>query len=172
MIQAFFNTDGTSLTAVITVLGSDGAHVDPDSWPITNDPDIVLSSHPSAAKTVTKIDVGVYQVVWTSLSAALTHGQIVYIAVDGAISSTAWTTWQIPIQVLHLPAKPSDVPTAAANATQVRTELATELAVLANKVNVTDNLDGTYDLAFRNAADNATLLTVRYTPATGARVVV
>jgi hypothetical protein len=92
----------------ITIIGSDGNHVDPDSWPITNDPAIVLSSHPSAAKTVTKVDDGVFKVVWSSLSPALTHGEIIYISIDGAISGTAWTTWVTPIQVVHLPAKVSD----------------------------------------------------------------
>jgi len=45
------------------------------------------------------------------------------------------------------------------------------LAVLQNEVSATDNSDGTFDLAFRNAADDATLLTVRVTPATGEREV-
>jgi len=107
-IQTFFNSDGTALTAVITIIGSDGNHVDPDSWPITNDPAIVLSSHPAATKTVTQVDTGVYKAVWSSLSPALTHGEIVFIAVDGDISGTAWSTWQIPVQVVHLPAKPGD----------------------------------------------------------------
>jgi hypothetical protein len=111
MIQTFFNTDGTGLTAIITVI-VDGDHVDPDSWPITNDPAIVLSSHPAASKTVTAIDTGVFKVVWSSLSPALAHGDVVFIAVDGDISATAWTTWQIPVQVVHLPAKLSDVTTA------------------------------------------------------------
>jgi hypothetical protein len=108
MIQPFFNSDGTGVTVFITIIGSDGNHVDPDSWPITNDPAIVLSSHPSAAKTVTKVDDGVFKVVWSSLSPALTHGEIIYISIDGAISGTAWTTWVTPIQVVHLPAKVSD----------------------------------------------------------------
>jgi hypothetical protein len=108
MIQPFFNSDGTGVTVFITIIGSDGNHVDPDSWPITNDPAIVLSSHPSAAKTVTKIDDGVFKAVWSSLSPALTHGEIIYISIDGAISGTAWTTWVTPIQVVHLPAKVSD----------------------------------------------------------------
>jgi hypothetical protein len=107
MIQPFFNSDGTGVTIFITIIGSDGNHVDPDSWPITNDPAIVLSSHPSANKTVTKIDDGVFKVVWSSLSPALTHGEIIYISIDGAISGTAWTTWVTPIQVVHLPAKDS-----------------------------------------------------------------
>jgi hypothetical protein len=111
MIQTFFNSDGTGLTAIITVI-VDGDHVDPDSWPITNDPAIVLSSHPAASKTVTAIDTGVFKVVWSSLSPALAHGDVVFIAVDGDISATAWTTWQIPVQVVHLPAKSSDVTTA------------------------------------------------------------
>ena len=111
MIQTFFNTDGTGLTAIITVI-VDGDHIDPDSWPITNDPAIVLSSHPAASKTVTAIDTGVFKVVWSSLSPALAHGDVVFIAVDGDISATAWTTWQIPVQVVHLPAKSSDVTTA------------------------------------------------------------
>jgi hypothetical protein len=111
MIQTFFNTDGTGLTAIITVI-VDGAHVDPDSWPITNDPAIVLSTHPAASKTVTAIGTGVFKVVWSSLSPALAHGDVVFIAVDGDISATAWTTWQIPVQVVHLPAKSSDVTTA------------------------------------------------------------
>ena len=64
MIQTFFNSDGTGLTAIITVI-VDGAHVDPDSWPITNDPAIVLSTHPAASKTVTAIDTGVLKVVWS-----------------------------------------------------------------------------------------------------------
>ena len=110
-IQTFFNSDGTALTAVITIIGSDGNHVDPDSWPITNDPAIVLSSHPAATKTVTQVDTGVYKAVWSSLSPALTHGEIVFIAVDGDISGTAWSTWQIPVQVVHLPAKPADITT-------------------------------------------------------------
>jgi hypothetical protein len=111
MIQTFFNADGTGLTAIITVI-VDGDHVDPDSWPITNDPAIVLSSHPAASKTVTAIDTGVFKVVWSSLSPALAHGDVVFIAVDGAISATAWTTWQIPVQVVWLPATPANVTTA------------------------------------------------------------
>jgi hypothetical protein len=111
MIQTFFNSDGTGLTAIITVI-VDGDHVDPDSWPITNDPAIVLSSHPAASKTVTAIDTGVFKVVWSSLSPALAHGDVVFIAVDGAISATAWTTWQIPVQVVWLPATPANVTTA------------------------------------------------------------
>ena len=108
MFKTFFNSDGTVLTAIITVI-VDGDHVDPDSWPITNDPAIVLSSHPAATKTVTAIYTGVFKIVWSSLSPALAHGDVVFIAVDGAISATAWTTWQIPIQVVHLSAKPSDL---------------------------------------------------------------
>jgi hypothetical protein len=111
MIQTFFNTDGTGLTAIITVI-VDGDHIDPDSWPITNDPAIVLSSHPAASKTVTAIDTGVFKVVWSSLSPALAHGDVVFIAVDGDISATAWTTWQIPVQVVWLPATPANVTTA------------------------------------------------------------
>ena len=133
MIQTFFNSDGTGLTAIITVI-VDGDHVDPDSWPITNDPAIVLSSHPAASKTVTAIDTGVFKVVWSSLSPALAHGDVVFIAVDGAISATAWTTWQIPVQVIHLPSTvtalavvatdtgttiPALIPTAGAIADQV-----------------------------------------------------
>ena len=128
MFKTFFNSDGTGLTAIITVI-VDGDHVDPDSWPITNDPAIVLSSHPVATKTVTAIDTGVFKVVWSSLSPALAHGDVVFIAVDGAISSTAWTTWQIPIQVVHLPAKPSDVPTAAANRAEMDSN-STQLAAI------------------------------------------
>ena len=87
-VQAFFSSDGTDVTAVITVIDSDGNHVDPDSWPITNDPAIVLSSHTSAAKTITKIDTGVYTAEWTGLSPALNNGDVVNIAIDGAISPT------------------------------------------------------------------------------------
>jgi len=113
MMQVFFNTDGTGLTAIITVI-VDGDHIDPDSWPITNDPAIVLSSHPAATKTVTAIDTGVFKVVWSSLSPALAHGDVVFIAVDGELSTVAWTTWQIPVQCVHLPntvtpATPTDV---------------------------------------------------------------
>jgi hypothetical protein len=104
MIQTFFNSDGTGLTAIITVI-VDGDHVDPDSWPITSDPAIVLSSHPAASKTVTAIDTGVFKVVWSSLSPALAHGDVVFIAVDGAIS--AGTTI------------PALIPTAGAIADQV-----------------------------------------------------
>lgn len=107
-MQAFFNSDGTSVTVIITTIGPDGNHVDPDSWPITDDPAIVLSSHPSASKTVTKIDTGVYKVVWASLSPALDHGDVVFVAIDGAISGVAWSTWQEPIQVVHLPSIQTD----------------------------------------------------------------
>ncbi|MEO1529443.1 MAG: hypothetical protein AAFX06_28815 [Planctomycetota bacterium] len=54
----------------------------------------------------------------------------------------------------------------------LRDAAAMGLSVLGGKVNATDNADGTFDLAFRNAGDTATLLTVRVTPATGARVIV
>jgi len=133
MIQTFFNSDGTGLTAIITVI-VDGDHIDPDSWPITNDPAIVLSSHPAATKTVTAIDTGVFKVVWSSLSPALAHGDVVFIAVDGDISATAWTTWQIPVQCVLLPSTvtalavvatdtgttiPALIPTAGAIADQV-----------------------------------------------------
>ena len=108
-LQAFFNSDGTELTAVITVVGSDGNHVDPDSWPIANDPAIVLSSHSSAAKTVTKVDTGVYTAEWTGLSPALNNGDVVNIAIDGAISSTAWSTWRSFLQVVRLPSSQASV---------------------------------------------------------------
>ena len=110
-IEVFFNSDGTGVTAAITVIDSNGSHVDPDSWPITNDPAIVLSSHPSAAKTVTKVDTGVYTAEWSSLSPALNNGDIVNIAIDGAISSVAWTTWRNFLQVMRLPASQSSVDT-------------------------------------------------------------
>ena len=110
-IKVFFNSDGTGVTAVITVVGNDGNHVDPDSWPITNDPAIVLSSHPSAAKTITKVDTGVYTAEWSSLSPALSNGDIVNIAIDGAISSVAWSTWRSFLQVMRLPASQSSVDT-------------------------------------------------------------
>ena len=110
-IEVFFNSDGTGVTAAITVIDSNGNHVDPDSWPITNDPAIVLSSHPSAAKTVTKVDTGVYTAAWSSLSPALNNGDIVNIAIDGAISGVAWTTWRNFLQVMRLPASQSSVDT-------------------------------------------------------------
>lgn len=44
-------------------------------------------------------------------------------------------------------------------------------AVLAGRVNVTPEGNGTFTLAFRNRADDATLLTVNYDPATGARTI-
>ena len=110
-VQAFFNSDGTELTAVITVVGSDGNHVDPDSWPIANDPAIVLSSHTSAAKTITKVDTGVYTAEWTGLSPALNNGDVVNIAIDGSISSTAWTTWRSFLQVVRLPSSQASVDT-------------------------------------------------------------
>jgi hypothetical protein len=101
--QVFFNSDGTSVTAIITIIVN-GVHKDPDSWPITNDPAIVLSTHPSAVKTVTAIDTGVFKAVWTGLSPALTHGESAFVAIDGLLSTVAWTTFQLPIQVLLLPA--------------------------------------------------------------------
>lgn len=101
-MEAFFNSDGTRVEVHIQVL-SNGVHTDPDSWPITNDPAIVLSSHPAATKTVTKIRTGYYTVVWTGLSPALAHGDVVRVAIDGAISGTAWSTWTTPIQVVWLP---------------------------------------------------------------------
>ena len=110
-IEVFFNSDGTGVTAAITVIDSNGNHVDPDSWPITNDPAIVLSSHPSAAKTITKVDTGVYTAAWSSLSPALNNGDIVNIAIDGAISGVAWTTWRNFLQVMRLPASQSSVDT-------------------------------------------------------------
>ena len=110
-IEVFFNSDGTGVTAAITVIDSNGDHVDPDSWPITNDPAIVLSSHPSAAKTITKVDTGVYTAEWSSLSPALNNGDIVNIAIDGAISGVAWTTWRNFLQVMRLPASQSSVDT-------------------------------------------------------------
>jgi hypothetical protein len=39
------------------------------------------------------------------------------------------------------------------------------------KQNVTDNGNGTFDIAIRNAADDATLVTVRYNPTTGVKTV-
>ena len=107
-MQVFFNSTGTSVTAIITIV-VDGTHTDPDSWPITNDPAIVLSTHPSAAKTVTKIDDGVFRVEWSSLSPAIGHGDVFFIAVDGELSATAWSTWQMPFQCVHLPSTPTDV---------------------------------------------------------------
>ena len=111
MMQVFFNSDGTSVTAIITII-VDGVHTDPDSWPITNDPAIVLSTHPSATKTVTAIDTGVFKVVWTGLSPALTNGEVFFIAIDGLLSTVAWTTWQMPFQCIHIPARPVDVTSA------------------------------------------------------------
>jgi hypothetical protein len=121
MMQVFFNTDGTSVTAIITVI-VDGTHTDPDSWPIADDPAIVLSTHPAAAKTVTAIDTGVFKVVWTGLSPALTHGEIFFIAVDGLISTVAWSTWQMPFQCVLLPntvapATPANVTTSTSTIT-------------------------------------------------------
>jgi hypothetical protein len=133
MMQVFFNSDGTSVTAIITII-VDGVHTDPDSWPITDDPAIVLSTHPSAVKTVTSIDTGVFKVVWTGLSPALTHGETFFIAIDGLISTVAWTTWQMPFQCVLLPSTvtalavvetsttttiPALIPTAGAIADQV-----------------------------------------------------
>jgi hypothetical protein len=133
MMQVFFNSDGTSVTAIITII-VDGVHTTPDSWPITDDPAIVLSTHPSATKTVTAIDTGVFKVVWTGLSPALTHGETFFVAIDGLLSTVAWTTWQTPFQVLLLPSTvtalavvatdtgttiPALIPTAGAIADQV-----------------------------------------------------
>jgi hypothetical protein len=42
---------------------------------------------------------------------------------------------------------------------------------VAGKNNVTNNGDGTYDIAIRNAADNATLRTIRVNPTTGVKTV-
>ena len=127
MISAFFNTDGTAVTIFITIIGTDGRHVDPDGWPITNDPAISLSSHPSANKTVTKIDDGVFKVVWISLSPALDHGEVVYVSIDGTLYGTAWSTWISPIQVVHLPAKNSTAISIEANTQDIQSRLPSTL---------------------------------------------
>lgn len=64
-------------------------------------------------------------------------------------------------------------------AATIRTAVGLESANLASlvnavvgKQNVTDNGNGTYDLAIRNAADDATLVTIRYNPTTGVKTVV
>ena len=131
-MQVFFNSDGTSVTAYITIIDTSGAHVDPDSWPITNDPAIVLSSHPSASKTVTAVDTGVYKVVWTGLSPALSHGDVVHISIDGAISGTAWSTWIVPIQVVLLP--PVNGATVNANVASMDADTLTASALAADAV--------------------------------------
>jgi hypothetical protein len=107
MINIAVSADGTELTATISVIGEDGDHIDPDDWPISNDPGIVLSSHPSASKTVTKIDEGVFTAFWTGLSPALTHLQIVRVSVDVDIDTKAWSTYVKTHQVI-LPAVPGD----------------------------------------------------------------
>lgn len=106
--NTFFSSDGTGLTVFITV-SQDKSHVDPDNWPIANDPAIVLSSHPSASKVVTKVATGVYKVEWSALSPPLTNGQVVTIAIDGAIAAAAWSTWVMPLQVVLTPPTPANV---------------------------------------------------------------
>ena len=63
---------------------------------------------------------------------------------------------------------------AAALRTSVGLESA-NLSSLVNAVvgknNVTNNGNGTYDIAVRNAADSATLVTLRYNPTTGVKVI-
>ncbi len=49
--------------------------------------------------------------------------------------------------------------------------LASLVNAVVGKQNVTDNGNGTYDLAIRNAADDATLVTIRYNPTTGVKTV-
>ena len=50
--------------------------------------------------------------------------------------------------------------------------LASLVNAVVGKQNVTDNGNGTYDIAIRNAADSATLVTIRYNPTTGVKTVV
>lgn len=71
-----------------------------------------------------------------------------------------------------LDAAAASAATAATSAGTASTAATLAKQILGNKVNVTDNGNGTYDLAFRNDGDSADVLTVRYTPATGARTVV
>jgi hypothetical protein len=129
MMQVFFNSDGTSVTAIITIVVN-GVHTNPDSWPITNDPAIVLSTHPSATKTVTAIDTGVFKVVWTGLSPALTHGETFFVAIDGLLSTVAWTTWQMPFQCVLLP---STVTALALVATDTGTTIPDLVSALTNQ---------------------------------------
>lgn len=105
-MKIYISSDGTTVTAYITI-AVDGVHVDPDDWPITNDDGFELNTHPSASKTVTKIDVGNYKVTWTGLSPALEHGDIIEISVDGEIDSVAWTT-AVFSHLVQFPAKPGD----------------------------------------------------------------
>ena len=145
-IEVFFNSDGTGVTAVITVINVSGDHDDPDSWPITNDPAIVLSSHPSAAKTITKVDTGVYTAEWSSLSPALSNGDIVNIAIDGAISSVAWTTWRNFLQVMRLPASQSSVDTVDTVVDAIKVKTDQLVFTVANQVDA-NTLTGGADAA-------------------------
>jgi hypothetical protein len=63
--------------------------------------------------------------------------------------------------------------------TAIRTSVGLESANLASlvqavigKKNVTDNGNGTYDIAIRNTTDTTTLITIRHNPVTGATTVV
>ena len=159
-MQVFFNGDGTSVTAIITII-VDGTHTDPDSWPISNDPAIVLSTHPSAAKTVTAIDTGVFKVVWSSLSPAIDHGDVFFIAVDGELSTVAWTTWQMPFQCVHLPntvtpATPTDV-TAALVALDLDTALIAQGSERAVNVDVNHRVHANVYNIQANALDASAL---------------
>jgi hypothetical protein len=79
--------DGTTVRLELQVFAADGSYVDPDDWPISNDPAIILASHPSAAKTVTKNDVGDYTVTWSSLTPAIEHGDTVVVRVTADVDA-------------------------------------------------------------------------------------
>lgn len=86
---------GTYLEVPIQVMQAQ-THIDPDGQAFTS---VVLRSHPAHTPTITRDGVGRYRAIWTGLDPALVAGTTEYVDIDGEISSVAWTTYTIAVQV-------------------------------------------------------------------------
>lgn len=72
----------------------DGVHTDPDGWAADpNSADVVLSTHPAASHVGTRHSAGNYSFLFAGLSPILNDGDVVNVAINGAISSSAWSEW-------------------------------------------------------------------------------
>ena len=143
-----------------------------DFFLITEDANKVITdatATPSAVATsnvsyvsVVKAGTGIYDV----RIATAAHNSSAYVKFQWVVDAITYT------REVHL-AIEGTVEAINDDATQQALQSdATLAAAIFNKQNVTDNLDGTYDIAVRNSDDDGTLRTIRYNPTSGAKTVV
>lgn len=137
--------EGTTAAIVINVIDEQGSHTSATIDTSTTR----LSTHPSAAPTVTSLDTGVYRIKWTGLSPALAvsdNDNRVTVEVNGTIGGVAWTSYHIPVKIVRRTLADGDI-----DGYTLEETLKLCLSALAGKVSGA----GTGTVTFRSADDTA-----------------